>query len=192
MHDFYLEAWDGLLRRFDPSKGRLTTYVYMAFYRFARRRIVHWQRWHAPLRALRDVDKEVGHSADSSKDPDADLRLKAVQVGLSRLPPLEGAVLYDFLTGSRSERELAARHGLSRYRIRRALVDALDQLMATIGDQPWTDPADRPSAVLLWGSGRSARDSATQLGLPLTTVQAARRRWIQTLLKQLRSLPSPR
>src|SRR4051794_27876736 len=44
IHDFFLEAWPGITARYDPAQGRKEPYVYRAFIRFARPRIIRLQR----------------------------------------------------------------------------------------------------------------------------------------------------
>src|SRR5438270_1228739 len=49
IHDFYLEAWPGIRERFDPKRGAFQAYVFSAFYRFGRRRIIDLQNWRGRL-----------------------------------------------------------------------------------------------------------------------------------------------
>ena len=45
LKDFYVEALPGLLERYDASRARFSTYLYGAFLRFARPRVVRSLRW---------------------------------------------------------------------------------------------------------------------------------------------------
>ena len=38
IHDFYVEGWPGVVERFDEELSQFSTYLSIAFYRFARRR----------------------------------------------------------------------------------------------------------------------------------------------------------
>src|SRR4051812_39949290 len=49
IHDFFVEAWEGLIHRFDADKASFETYIYGAFIRFARPRIVRLNRLRSGL-----------------------------------------------------------------------------------------------------------------------------------------------
>src|SRR5262249_54398118 len=129
--------------------------------------------------------------SDLGEGLDRELHLRAVRQALEHLPELQHAVLQDYLGGGGSERELAQRHGMTRYRLRETLVDAVGRVMAEIGEETLAQTPEGRIALSLWREGRTVQDTSRLLGLSVPEVQAARRRFVQRILEQLRSLPSP-
>jgi RNA polymerase sigma factor (sigma-70 family) len=201
IHDFYVEQWRGLTSRYDPGRGTFSGYLFAAFYRFARRRILQLQNWRRRL-----VDAaEAAHQADDSSSPletlerkdeaeERDRRLFAVREALDALPRLQLEVLRDFLSSSgtqRSERGLAGRHGLSRYRLREVLVEALGRVVTELQHRWGADVPELQAAAALWQDGRTVRDAARVLGLSIEEVRTARRQYVARLLKAIRSIEKP-
>lgn len=187
IHDFYLDAWAGLLERYDAKLARFETYLFGAFYQFARRRILNLQNWRA---RLVDVSHLADHAAES---PGPGERLqaleetRAVRDGLSRLSPRHREVLNDFLGGEQAgERELASRHGISRYELRETLIDALGRIAAEIEQHSPHDSIEGRVAFALWREARPVRDVAALLGMPVVEVQQVRRRIGLRLMESLR------
>jgi hypothetical protein len=187
IHDFYVEAWDDLVRRFDPQKGRFSTYLFAAFFRFARRRILRWHQWHGPLQSLKELaDPKAGVPVD--KEPIDEPQLAAMRVALGKLSTVQRAVLSELLTGRVSERELATRHQMTRYRLQETLIDSIGQVMTELGENALPRTTEGQVALALWRDGRSVPDAAALLGLPVPLVQDARRRLVHGILANLRSM----
>lgn len=133
IHDFYVEAWEGLRSRHDPSIANFNTYVAGAFHRFARRRAVQMDQ---SRRKLVDLD-DVGELASPQLGPAATLERKqdinSLQFALSRLSGLERSLLLEHFGDERqSERLLATRHSLTRYTVRSTLATALEKISSLI------------------------------------------------------------
>jgi RNA polymerase sigma factor (sigma-70 family) len=187
IHDFYLEAWENLLDRFDPSRGKFSTYLFTAFYRFARRRIVRWHHWHRPLRTLRELAvTEAPAPAVWEDEP----RLAAIRTSLARLRPEQREALQAYLAGAEGERALALRYGMTRYRLRETLIDALGQVLADAGEDALRDTLEGRAALSLWRDGLTVPQTARLLGISAAEVQTLRRRLAQGLLEKARSFPS--
>ncbi len=187
IHDFFVDDWEGLQRRFDPAKGKFETYLIGAFYQFARRRILDLNNWRGRL-----VD--VSHAAELAADApgpeeQAEVRetIRTVREALSGLDPRQRAVLEDFLRGDKTgERDLAKRHGVSRYALRETLVDALGRVAAELGRIGGRDSLDGRIVAALWREGGTVRDVAARVGVSAAEVQAARRRCGLGLMNALR------
>ncbi len=192
IHDFYLDQWPGLLQRFDSDRSQFGTYLSAAFYRYARRRILALERWRR-----RSVDLEAAADlASTTAMPDQQLesseQLALIRAGLAQLPALERTVLFDFLaSGDANERALAARHSLTRYRLREVLADAVGRLMVTLAAGPAAPTLDARVAKSLWLDGLSARQVAGLHGIGTADVNAARARFVADLMKSLRQFNHP-
>src|SRR5262245_45870274 len=65
VHDFFVEAWSGIADRYEPSRASTTTYVYSAFVRFARPRIVRLQRFRGSLVEPKQLERLAGAEIDA-------------------------------------------------------------------------------------------------------------------------------
>lgn len=200
IHDFFLEEWDGVLKRYDPTRGSLASYVYGAFIHFARRRILRLQRWAkclANATQLAEVAAPEEAPGSAAFEPPSSLAslIPAFRRALAQLPPLEGQVLQNYLKSSREpERKLAQRFGLTRYRFREVLTDALGRLVAWLGEPGRLSSPDWLLAVALWREGRTVRQAAAHLRLSVPEVRKGRQR-ISRLLREglgLSSGPLPK
>jgi RNA polymerase sigma factor (sigma-70 family) len=187
IHDFYVEAWQGLVERFDPKRGNFSSYLFGAFYRFARRRILLWQNWRSRVVNVRHLVYHVDESTDSEQAVDLKNQLREIRDVLSRLPQQPREVLRDFLSEEGSERCLALKHRISRHRLREILIDALGWVAMEVGHRSFQATVDGQVALALWRDGRTAHDTATLLGIPVAEVHAARKRITAHLLDAIRS-----
>ena len=164
IHDFYLDAWNGLNERFDPALGSFDSYMGAAFYRFARRRILKLENL---LHRTVGLESAFAELTTASTPPDIIQdreQLKAVKAAVSQLPPLEQQVLDEFLSGvGSSERQLAARHNLSRYALRELLTDAVGKVAVTVGSMSSSSNSDEQIAELLWKYDQPPRQVAHSL-----------------------------
>jgi RNA polymerase sigma factor (sigma-70 family) len=187
IHDFYLDAWEGINQRFDPKLGSFAGYVTSAFYRFARRRILKTENF---KRRTVDFDSAVAYLSSDSTPPDileSRERHQAASTALAQLTPLERTILEEHLAGDGvSERELAQRHNLSRYGVREVLADSLGKVAVSLGQTRAVSNTAENIAELLWKYGQSPRDVASLLNMPVADVQVARNHVVSTLLNELR------
>lgn len=149
LHDFYAEAWEGLVARHDPSVANFNTYIAAAFHRFARRRVVQLDQWRRKLVHLEDADALRSAVLDPSAALERKQEVRALQSALSSLSGLERTLLLEHFGEDRhSERELAARHDLTRYAVRSTLASALERVSEQVRrgwrrDGLRTPPSDR-------------------------------------------------
>jgi RNA polymerase sigma factor (sigma-70 family) len=200
IHDFYVDEWENLKRRYDPTLGSFANYLFSAFYRFARRRIVRLQSWHSRLVDTAELARRVDHTTEpreilerSEETKAIEERLSTIREALTALPTVQQAVLRDFLSSARedtSERSLARRHGISRYRLREILVEALGRVASEQARRGAPGSSVR-AASALWQDGRTVRDTAKILGLSVGKVRLARQRYVGTLLEAIREMQHP-
>jgi RNA polymerase sigma factor (sigma-70 family) len=187
IHDFYLEAWQGVKSRFDEDLGTFATYLASAFYRFARRRISGLNSWR---QSLVDVD-DLARIASDAPTP-ADLlqgkeQLALIAEAMRQLPIAEREVLNAYLSeADASERSIAARHSMSRYQMRELLLSAIGRLCVMLG----TVDAKREDSLVayyLWHEGRSAKNVSNLVGLPVAEVHRLKTKFASDLLVSVRS-----
>ncbi len=186
VQDFYLEEWSSLEERFDPAQGRFESYLFKAFYRFARQRIVRMERWRNRLLDL-DHAIELSDEAPTPEDVlDDEARAARMTQAMRRLPESSRGLLRDLLVeAAGNQRELARQRGITRYRLREQLTDAVGQLAVEMGTLSPAADMDEKIALALWGDGRDAREVATALHVAVPDVHAARRRNVHQLLSAL-------
>ncbi len=187
IHDFFVDAWEGLLRRFDRDRGDFEVYLASAFYKFARRRIVSLQEWRYRL-----VDIEAAAELESpdqtpAQSLEANQQLAALTCALSKLPSLERQALYEYVRSeSHSERSVARKFSMSRYALRETLANGLGRLAVSLRGSTPEDSVESKVAECLWADGRSVRSAAAHLGLSTREVTNAKDRYIEDLLTALR------
>lgn len=174
VHDFFVDAWGGLERRYEPARASVSTYVYAAFVRFARPRIVRLHRFNRTLRdpaeitRLGDVIWEPTQAIEVSSD------LELVHESVLNLPDVLQEALELWLDADKnSERDIAKDLGVSRYELRRRLIDALGRLTVAIGGLSEVSQLDRDVANAVWHCGLTIGEAAGQLGLPYQQVKNA-------------------
>jgi len=170
IHDFFIEAWPGVQRAYDPARGDLAPYATRAFANFARPRLVREARWREMLGD--DAAVEPGIADDSEGAIDR----ARVREALASLPPEERAlVLARFGDEPQSERVLARRAGVTRYRVREQLAVALARFSAALGESAILGRRELAVARALFQQGLSISGAATALGLTEAQVRIARR-----------------
>ncbi len=194
IHDFYVEEWNKLQGRYDPARGSLENFVFIAFVRFARPRIVWIHSWQGRLRDLEAVGASLHDSppaAAEEQEAAETLALEAAAVlqAVRSLPDSEQSLLLRYLElGPRSERQLAREHGQTRYQVRERLVEALGRVAVAARAHPRLPPEDWRVACALWQEGRTPRATAAYLGRTTEEVQQSRQRVFQTLTAALKPL----
>lgn len=190
IQDFFIEAWTAVSTNFDPARGtKFETYVYQAFVRFARPRIVQLHRWKGVLvdadHLARLVDRAAPPpSSESERD------VMAVRDAVRDLPALHRDVLAGYLAAERpSERALAEKFSLSRHRLRHTLVAAFATVALALGERGRISERDWMIARALWEEHRTPAEAAARLGLTPQQVRNARDRMGRILVRQLWILP---
>lgn len=193
IHDFYVQAWAGVLERFDGAKSTFATYLSAAFYRFGRRRIVRLQEWKYRLVELDSISEQASPALAPHQVLEDSQQLDVLRRALLSLPAKERELLYEYVSGDQSgEREMARKRSMTRYALREELATAIGRLAAEVGKLPTTDRVDASVAHHLWNQGSSAKSTATSLGLTVPEVNAVKTRLVSGLLQTLRSFEPPR
>jgi RNA polymerase sigma factor (sigma-70 family) len=184
VHDFFVEVWPAVARGYDSNRGPLEAYACRAFANFARPRIVRLHRWQSRLVESAELARLAAapdRLSESARD------IAAVAEALAKLPPLHREVLQAYLTSDlHSERALADIFGLSRYRLRETLVEALGRGAVLLGEPGRIPRDDWEVARALWKEGRTAGEAATLLGRTVEQVRQARQRIGRLLFDGLR------
>jgi hypothetical protein len=167
IHDFFADEWSGLFTNFDPGKGAFEAYAYGAFVRFARPRIVKLRRWKASLLEPQSFES-LGLRTDDQDRISLQIDAQLLASSIRRLPQEERELLTAYLNSvNHSERFIATKFSLSRYRLHEALINALSRVVvgfpkpASISDQDWL------LAKAIWGEGRTLNEAAAILEMPL-------------------------
>ena len=162
IHDFYLEALPGLTGRYDESKAKFSTYLYAAFLRFARPRLLRNMRW---KRLFVSFDDAIAHpSAPDHAEPSESL-VEGVSRAIAALPHDLKTVIEGRARLGESERQVARRLAVSRYVVRQRMAEALGRIAIAIGEDEMIPGDLRPLAVRLWRDGESLMTVAAELGL---------------------------
>jgi len=184
IHDFFAEAWEGLGERYDPACGSAAGYIYGAFVRFARQRIVRLQRWNSRLRDVADLaDRATAQAVFSPLDSLVwNEELELLQGVLSELPLERRTVLLDyFASGPRSQRQLARKYQMSRYQLHEILINGFGQLVMRLASRAGWPLPDREVALALWCDGWDLEETATRLGRSVEQVRETRERLAKLL-----------
>ncbi|SOE87726.1 RNA polymerase sigma factor, sigma-70 family [Burkholderia sp. YR290] len=174
VHDFFVDAWSGLERRYQPARATFRTYVYAAFVRFARPRIVRLHRLNGTLRDPAEIANLPETFWNSTQAAEAPGDLARIRDAIADLPAtLQEALKYWLATDAASERDVARVLGISRYALRRRLIDALGRVALAIDGLSGYDPVDREVADAVWRGGFTLTETAGRLGLTSQEVRNA-------------------
>ena len=177
IHDFYVEAWGDLIARFDPSLAKLETYIFACFLRFARPRIARLERLRSMLMTPAEMESIMGMGPEHETLGIDGQDIAAARRAVSALPDEVRQLLTSYIDDAvPSERNLAARFDVTRYQLRIRLADALGRVAVQLGAANSFAEPDRAIAMALWADNRSNRETASLLCIPITEIQAARRR----------------
>jgi len=194
IHDFFTEAWEGIESRYDPAKGTLRSYVYASFLRFSRPRI---RRMNEFRRQLVDVAflARLPCPVAESRDLHVELDRELVEKAMAKLPAQERVLLYAYFSAEMpSQRQLAQRLGLSRYRVRASLAEALARLAVHVCIPGHVAEKDWRITCFVLGRDRSLEQAATSFGLTPHQVKRMHTRNLEALVQGLRTsqpLPAP-
>lgn len=184
VHDFFVEVWPAVARGYDPNRGKLEAYACRAFTNFARPRIVRLREWQSRLVETAELAR-LAAAQDQLSESARDIA--AAADALAKLPPLHREILQAYLVSDlHSERALADVFGLSRYRFRETLVEALGRCAVLLGEPGRISQDDWKVARALWKDGRTAAEAALFLGRTVEQVRQARQRIRKLLFDGLR------
>lgn len=194
IQDFFAERWTAVSKNFDPTRGtKLETYVYQAFVRFARPRIAQLHRWRNLLVDAAYLATIPDTSDDALTRSEAEEAVLAVQGAIAGLPELQRDVVVAYFSAERaSERAIAEKFPMSRYRLRKTLVEAFAGIAVAIGKRGGISEDDWRVAQAIWSERRTLAETADALGLTLEQVRRARERIGTILVRQLRTSPDIR
>ena len=161
IHDFFTEAWKGITKNYDPKKGPFERYAYVAFVHFVRPRIIGSIH-------LRNSCVEYEQLLDSTDDrlsirPDFEFRqdVGKLVAAIDDLPELQLNVLKHYLSfEAPSERALAREFGLSRYKLKSALIAALGSVIVHLDKPHSISERDWNVALAVWRDKRSFEGAA--------------------------------
>ena len=169
LHDFYLDAWPGVLERYAPETGPFDRYAIASLARFARSRAVR----DAALRARLAL-----HASEFERDERGelgDIDEKRIAEAVQRLPAERQALLVLAFRDNLSDREIARQQNLSRYVVRLRLAEALAAIAAEIDDRAMVSSNEARLARALFVDGEMVEVAAADLGLSLSQARFIRR-----------------
>lgn len=176
LHDFFLEEWGKVTAGYNPSRGEFEPYLYAAFVYFARPRIIRLGRIRQRRVDLHGMVEQLGvepaQPVPAEEPPDTRVLVRA----LGELPPTERAAIESFLYEGCSERDLADRLEISRYRAHNLLLDAIGRIVLQVAKPPEVQEDEWRIALALWRDGQSPVEAAAALGTSASRVRAARDR----------------
>jgi hypothetical protein len=174
IQDFYIEGWPGVVRRYDPShtsKATFGTYLYGAFVRFARPRIVQENKWRACLISSSDIlenDDRV-----SFFEENIDYKNIVYNV-FERMPEDKRNVLAAFVSCEFKERPTAKILGMNRHEFRRNAVNALATFSVELESPEVVPKKLQELARLHWVEEKTIEDTARKVGLEVRQAQRAK------------------
>jgi RNA polymerase sigma factor (sigma-70 family) len=171
IHDFFVDQWENVCSNFDPNKGSFEAYVYGAFLNFARPRIVRLRRLQDSLVDSQWLDSTKGQQ-DTENQVLSALDTKLLTAAIQALPKIERELLIAFLYAEDgSERSVARRFAISRYRVREILIDALGRIVTVFPKPSSIGEADWRVARSIWGERRTVHETAAMFGMPSHAVK---------------------
>jgi hypothetical protein len=186
IHDFFIDEWLQVKANYDPRKGALEGYVYVAFVHYARPQIVRLKRsrnalvdpaWFADVESPGSMGREAIPVADLDKWCEA----------MGRLAAPDRQFLLRFLHEERgSERSLARKLGVSRHAAREQLIRVLGEAVTNFGRPTGTGHQDWQVAQALWGEKRTVQETASLFRLTAEQVKRAHARNVRIMVNALR------
>jgi RNA polymerase sigma factor (sigma-70 family) len=183
--DFFLDEWSGLIHRFDPSRARLSTYVYRAFVLYARPRIRHLMKWKNSLNDLSALSRQLP-SQDTQPGPDS-LEIASIRLAVAQLSDEERQALELAVAERASLAEVAAQAGVTRYRARELLCDAFGRVLVAFGERGSLSEQEWNAALAIWRDGEAPRVAARQMGISTEQIQEFRNKVLDFIGQGVRS-----
>lgn len=192
IHDFFVEAWAGLQERFDESLASRSTYIYAAFVRFARPRIMRLQRQRASLIDPADL-ADLLEGPHHEPEPDEQVGWNRIGQAIQQLPSSDRLLLDAWLNArDGSERDTARQLNVSRYEVRRQLIEVLGQISASAGAITDRPSVDKQVAMAVWRDGLTVAETAARTGITLQQARNAYRRNQRRIHDALSAVPQAR
>ena len=181
VHDFFVEAWSGVVERYDSEKAQFPTYLHLSFASFARPRIVKLTRWRTTLIDPHDFPRLHGPTefAEPYQERSSDAFL--VEAAVKSMARQDRIIFNFYIQGTGSERQIAHRLGITRYRLRSKLADLFGSVAVKLGDLSAFPEPDLAIVVALWRDHRTAKEAASYLKLTVPEIQAVRTRMFRLL-----------
>jgi hypothetical protein len=185
VHDFFIEAWPGLRERYDSKKGAFSTYVFAAFVRFARPKIVSMQKHDARLLHVdaAALDRFAAPLGDNLRV----IEQQQIRRAFRELSTEDQTLLMAWVEHGSSERRLARARDTSRHRLRNDLVAALARLAVRMRERVGASDGDWRVAKALWSEDRSVADTAAALDMTAAQVRLARQRVFEMFIASIRT-----
>ncbi|MCJ2026467.1 sigma-70 family RNA polymerase sigma factor [Methylobacterium sp. J-067] len=182
VHDFFIEAWTGVVHRHDPHKSPFPAFLNHTFLAFARPRIIRLKRWRTTLLDPADMARlqDVRHVVVAEREHVEQILL--VRAVVQSMAPKDRKLFQCYLSGDGSEREIATRFGLTRYALRSRLVDLFGEFAARFGHLSNAPMANNLVVDAIWHRHRTPKEAASFLRIPVPEVQAARTRMYSILV----------
>ena len=198
VHAFFADALPRVLKRYDPSRGKFSTYLYGSFLRFVRWGIAREAKWKPVVVPLEEAMREPAPEEAPEEDQvDVIAAEEAIQrrlaCALQRLPPTFQTVLEARLVERESERDIAKRMDLTRHAARQLVAEALGRA-AVVMDQLEIIPVSlRPFALRLWRDEIPLMRVAKEFKLTRREGMKCHRRLVRKLISaatKLKNVPS--
>jgi RNA polymerase sigma factor (sigma-70 family) len=188
IHAFFEEEWSRLLETYDPSRGPLRPYIQVAFFRFARRRIVRLGRISSQGMSPSELQRIAGSEGNKIE---RGVDTSRVRTAMQMLSPLDSDVLESYLEHP-SERGVAERLGLTRYQVRESLSRAVGTVAVNLDRPPSISRQDWSVTTEVLRKGRTLAQAASYLGIGREEAARSHARTLKTLLGGLRRAPPTR
>ncbi|HTV20303.1 MAG TPA: sigma-70 family RNA polymerase sigma factor [Polyangiaceae bacterium] len=170
LHDFYVEAWPGVIQRYDSQLGTFDRYAIAALLRFAR------------VRTLRSAALRARVLPDASADALTDAIVGEPKVdearvhgAIARLPEEHRRLIHLVYGEDLSERDVARQLGTTRYQVRLQLAEALAAIAAQFSEAPLVSLTEGKLAQLCFVDGEPIERAASLLGISIERARLIRR-----------------
>lgn len=186
IHDFFTEAWPGVTRNYDPGKGPFEKYVFVAFVHFVRPRIINANHVRSSSIAYDQIIE--GSKEELRVEPNVDSRIDVQRLNsaINHLSEFEHHLVKHYLSfESPSERALAKKFDLSRYKLRAALIGALGKIVVWLDRPSSVSTLDWNVALSIWRDKHSFAGAAKCHGLTIHQIKSSNLRMLQFLSQVL-------
>lgn len=186
IHSFLIDSWPSVEEHFDPNKGKIETYVYRSFQRYARRFAAQHHRERNQF-VDRDTLESLSDSA-FSETVSEDIDLQRMEQSMSDLPECEREVLSTYLN-TLSERQTAKVLDSTRYHVHQRLVRALARLAIDL-DSPQREPLSPGWQITrcVLGHGLTLHQAAKEAGISESEARSQYQDTLRSLLARVRSM----
>src|SRR3984957_8432087 len=186
IQDFYVDEWQRFSQNYDPERGSFERYLFGAFFQFARRRIARDYSQKKRMTELSSIVNLSDGAPPVEEVLDENTRANQMREALAKLESHHREALESFLQdSSANERNVARQMGITRYRLRETLTDAVGRLATQLHSLEPKNDTEQHVADALWRDGLDARETADLLGVLVSDVHVIRKRIVNHLLSAL-------